>query len=192
MNLKLTQHMKDSDVPDVVINCAGFAHPGYFDEVSDDSIRKMMDLNYFGIINVLKPIVPEFIKRKSGHIVNFSSMSGFLGLFGYSAYCGSKFAVIGFSESLKRELAIHGIKVSVVCPPGTETPGFDLENKLKPIEVKKVEEKAKVLTAEEVAKNTIKALPKQKFMINPSFDAKLAYYLNRYAPSVLETFYLKR
>ncbi len=185
---KLTALCEKKSVPDIVVNCAGFSHPGFFEEVSIEDERKMMDLNYFGTMNVLKILLPKMANRGSGHVVNVSSICGFLGLFGYSGYCGSKFAVIGLSEALKREYLPKGISVSVACPPGTKTPGFDEENKIKPKEVLDIEEKAKVLTPEEVAHSILKQVSKKKFMIIPSLDGKLAYYLNKFAPAALEQF----
>ncbi|MCB0394649.1 MAG: SDR family oxidoreductase [Bdellovibrionales bacterium] len=177
---------------DTVINSAGTSFPAYFTETSVESARKMMDLNYFGTFHVLKVLVPKMIERKSGYIVNFSSMAGFLGLFGYSAYCASKFAVVGLSEALDRELKPYGIEVSVVCPPGTQTPGFDAENKIKPKEVLDMEKTAKILSAEDVAKSVYKQMRKQSRFINPSTDAKLAFHLNRLAPSLMEQFVKRR
>jgi 3-dehydrosphinganine reductase len=128
------------------------------------------------------------IKDQKGHIVNTSSMAGFIGLFGYTGYCASKYAVVGFSEALRRELKPYGIRVSVLCPPNTRTPGLEEENKFKPAAVLKTEEKAKPVDPDFVAKGLLKALPKNEFMIVPTFDGKLAYTLSRHAPSILNQF----
>ena len=180
--------IKEHGVPNYLINCAGYARPGYIQDLGLEHFHKMMDLNYFGIVNVCKTVIPYLIKEKKGYIVNTSSMAGFMGLFGYTGYCASKYAVVGFSEALRRELVPYGIEVSVLCPPNTKTPGLDEENKFKPAEVLKIEEKAKPVEAEAVAKELLKALPKNQFMIVPSFDGKLAYKLSRYAPGVLSSF----
>ena len=173
---------------DMIVNCAGYSQPGFFTETPIQSFHNMMELNYFGTVNVLKAVVPHMIQNKKGHILNVSSMAGYLGLFGYSGYCGSKFAVIGLSEALKRELKPYNIYVSVLCPPATQTPGFELENKTKPQEVLDVEKKAKILSPEQVALSTLRQLMCRKFFINPSFESKAAYMLNRLAPSILELF----
>jgi 3-dehydrosphinganine reductase len=180
--------VKEYGVPDYIINCAGYARPGYIQDLEIDHFHKMMDLNYFGIVNVCKALIPSLISEKKGYIVNTSSMAGFIGLFGYTGYCASKYAVVGFSEALKRELLPYGINVSVLCPPNTKTPGLAEENKFKPAEVLKTEEKAKPVEAELVAKELLKALSKKSFMIVPSFDGKIAYKLSRFAPGVLSNF----
>ena len=175
-------------VPDYVINCAGYARPGYIHELDIEHYKKMMDLNYFGIVHVCKAIVPHLLQAKKGHIVNTSSMAGFIGLFGYTGYCGSKYAVVGFSEGLRRELENVNIRVSVLCPPNTRTPGFVEENKFKPAEVLKTEEKAKSVDPDFVAKELLRELPKNKFFIVPTFDGKMALSLSRWAPGILSTF----
>ncbi len=184
----LEDFVRENGTPDYLINNAGFAQPGYIQDLTIDDYRRMMDLNYFGCVHTTKTLVPHFIKAKKGHILNVSSMAGFLGLFGYSGYCASKFAVIGFSESLKRELKPYNISVSVLCPPNTKTPGLDKENATKPKEVLMTEEKAKTVSASVVAKAALDGLTKKKFMIVPTFDGELAYRLNRYVPAVIEQF----
>lgn len=174
--------------PNLVINNAGFARPGYIQDLTAQDFRNMMDVNYFGTVNVCRAVVPAMISRGSGHIVNVSSMAGFLGLFGYTGYCASKYAVLGFSEALKNELKPFKINVSVLCPPNTRTPGLDKENQFKPAEVLATEEKVKVVDPTQVAEALFSALARKKFMIVPTFDGSLAYYLKRMSPWVIEQF----
>lgn len=186
---KLDTLMQKTGVPDFLINCAGFAHPGYITNVNTQAFREMMEVNYFGVVNTCKVVVDQMIKAgKKGQIINTSSLAGFMGLFGYTGYCASKYAVIGFSQALRAELKPYGISVSVLCPPNTKTPGLDRENLMKPPEVLKVEEKAKVVTAEEVSQVLLKSLSKNKFWIIPTFDGNLALILSRLAPAVLDQF----
>lgn len=178
----------DHRVPDFLMNVAGYAQPGYLHEQEIHHFDDMMNLNYFGIVHTCKAIAPYFMQEKKGALLNTSSMAGFLGIFGYTGYCASKFAVIGFSEALKRELKPYNIRVSVLCPPNTKTPGLEKENKVKPKEILETEEKAKVVSAEEVARATLKGLKNKKFMIIPTFDGKLAYCLNRISTRILDQF----
>jgi 3-dehydrosphinganine reductase len=175
-------------VPDFLINCAGYARPGYLEELDLTHIKGMMEINYFGTVHAVQTILPYFIKKKSGTIVNTSSITGFIGLFGYTGYCASKYAVIGFSEALRREVAPYGIKVSVLCPPNTQTPGLLEENKSKPAEVLATEEKIKVLTPDEVAQAFLKKLPKNHFLITTTFDGTLSLWLSRWAPWIIDLF----
>lgn len=178
----------DNKVPDILMNVAGYAQPGYIHEQEIHHFDDMINLNLFGIVHTCKAITPYYMKEKKGIILNTSSMAGFLGLFGYTAYCASKFAVVGFSEALRRELKPYNIQVSVLCPPNTKTPGLEKENRSKPKEILETEEKAKVVTAEEVSKATLKDLQKKKTMIIPTMDGSLAYFLNRVSPKIIDQF----
>lgn len=172
--------------PDILINCAGLARPGYINELSINDFKTMMDVNYFGTLHTVKALAPYFIARGSGQIVNTSSIAGFVGLFGYTGYCASKYAVIGFSKALRSELKPQGIKVSVLCPPNTKTPGLVEENKTKPKEVLKTEEKATVVEPDYVAEYLLKTLPSGKFMLIPTMDGNLAYHISRYSPWLID------
>lgn len=178
-------------VPDFLIHCPGYARPGYLEDVSVEEHQRMMNVNFMGTLHVNRALVPHFQKRRVGHIVNVASIAGFLGLFGYTSYCASKYAVMGFSEALRRELKPYGIKVSVLCPPNTRTPGLEAENRYKPREVLATEEKITVLDPEEVALALLKSLPKGKFLIIPTADGRLTYYVSRFAPWLLD-FFIKR
>ncbi len=178
----------DHKVPDILMNVAGYAQPGYIHEQEIHHFDEMINLNLFGVVHTCKALTPYFMKEKKGIILNTSSMAGFLGLFGYTAYCASKFAVVGFSEALRRELKPYNIQVSVLCPPNTKTPGLEKENRVKPKEILETEEKAKVVTAEEVSTATLKDLKKKKTMIIPTADGSLAYFLNKISPKIIDQF----
>lgn len=192
-NAQMTQKELDNlvqvyGVPDILINCAGYGRPGYIDELDLEPFRSMMDLNYFGTLHAIKALLPHWIKQRKGQILNTSSIAGFIALFGYTGYCASKFAVNGFSEALRSELKPYGIKVSILCPPNTRTPGFDLENQFKPDEVLKTEEKIKVCDPEEVAVYALKKLSSNKLYIIPTFDGRLSYWASRHFPFLVPLF----
>jgi len=110
---------------DMVINNAGFALYGVFESLDASDIRRMFDTNLFGVMNVIKGILPHFRSRKAGHIVNISSAGGIVSLPAMSIYCSSKFALEGFSEGLYYELAAIGISVKLIEPGGVLTTPFD-------------------------------------------------------------------
>lgn len=169
-------------VPDVVINSAGAAHPGYVQDLSAEIFRWMMAVNYFGTLYVTKAVLPGMMARRSGHIINISSAAGFIGVFGYTAYGASKFAVAGFSEVLRAEMKRYGIRVSVVFPADTETPGLDYENQFKPPETKAISGTAKAMKAEQVARIILRQAAKGRFLIFPALDVQLIYWLNTRLP----------
>jgi NAD(P)-dependent dehydrogenase (short-subunit alcohol dehydrogenase family) len=106
---------------DVLVNNAGYGLFGALEEVSDKEARQLFDTNVFGTVNVIRAVLPHFRERKRGHIVNFSSVAGVIGITGCSFYCASKHAVEGLSESLARELKPFGIHVTIVEPGGFRT-----------------------------------------------------------------------
>jgi len=176
-----------SGPPDVIINSAGAAHPGYVQDLSLDVFRWMMDVNYFATVHVIKAALPAMIRRRSGHIINISSVVGFAGAFGYTAYGASKFAVAGFSEVLRAELKPHGICVSVVFPTDTDTPQLAYENQYKPPETKALDglQTAGALSAEKVASAILHQAERCRFFIFPSSDARLMYILSTKLPKSL-------
>ncbi len=163
-------------IPDILINCAGASHPGYVQETSLDTYHEMMDLNYYGIVHMVQALLPSMLKRGSGYIVNFSSMAGFLAPFGYSAYVPSKYAVRGFSDSLRLELKPQGIDVSVVFPPDTDTPGMANENKTKPYETLEAFSST-LVSPDKVAKDVVKGMRRRRYVILPGTEASLTYRL---------------
>jgi 3-dehydrosphinganine reductase len=178
--------------PDFLINSAGGARPGFLEDLEMSDIREMMELNYFGTVNAIKAVFPAMRRAGKGHIVNVSSMAGYLGLFGYTGYCASKYAVIGFSEALRHEIKPFGIYVSVLCPPNTRTPGLERENQNKPKEVLKMEEKAKTADPQSIARALLRALPQHPFLINPTLDSKLIFGASRLLPTSLRDYFLRR
>ena len=90
---------------DIAICSAGQARPGYFQELDADLFRTMMDVNYFGTVNVARAVVPAMIERRAGSFVGVSSAAGLVGVFGYTAYAPTKFAVRGFSRVVARRVA---------------------------------------------------------------------------------------
>lgn len=184
---KNTQHVLDDVIhqhacPDVLINCAGMARPNYFENISAEQFEATYRLNVLGVRNIAMAIVPHFKQQGRGHLVNTSSIAGFIGVFGYTDYSASKFAVVGFSEALAQEVAQYNIKVSVLYPPDTQTEGFAEEEKTKPKETRAISEGNKLVTAEAFAEKFVKALPKQRFHILPMWDSKLTHWAKRHMP----------
>ena len=160
----------ETGVPDLLFNCAGVAHPGRFEELDLEIFRWMMEVNYFGTVHVTKAVVPGMIARGSGHIVNISSIAGFLGVYGYSAYGASKFAVAGLSDVLRAEMKPLGIDVSVVFPPDTDTEQLAYESQFKPAVTKALSGTTKALPPEKVARSIVNGVMRRRFIIHPSYE----------------------
>jgi len=123
---------QDSGVKvDVLVNNAGSSRPGKFREQDVEEQKKHMDINYFAAVYMTKAVLPQDPDR----ILFISSMCGFVGCYGYSSYCASKFALRGFAEALNMENHDkNNLKITIALPPDMETPGFELESRTKPAE----------------------------------------------------------
>lgn len=109
---------------DVVINNAGYGLFGVFEGLSSEAIQAQFAVNVFGAMDVIRAILPHFRARRAGTIINVTSGAGAIGFPMASLYCASKFALEGFSESLRYELAPQGIKVRLVEPGGAMKTAF--------------------------------------------------------------------
>ncbi len=109
---------------DALINNAGYGLVGLFEAMTPEQIRRNLDTNVIGMMNVTRAVLPHMRKAKSGRIVNIASAAGRITLPLYSLYCATKHAVEGFSEGLNYELAQHGIRVKIIEPGAIESDFF--------------------------------------------------------------------
>ena len=176
LDLALKKAIADLGNPQILITSAGIAIPGYFQDLSLETFHQTMAVNYFGSLYAIKSVLPTMMEAKQGNIVLISSGAGLIGLYGYTAYSSSKFALRGLAESLRGELKPHNIKVSIVYPPDTDTPQLAAENKTKPPETKQMTQTAQLWTAEGIAQEIIKGISQDKFAIAPGWEMT---FLNR-------------
>jgi NAD(P)-dependent dehydrogenase (short-subunit alcohol dehydrogenase family) len=101
---------------DVVVNNAGYGFLAAVEEVSDGDARAMFDVQVFGVLNVLREVLPGFRENRSGHVINVSSILGLLSFPGWGLYGAGKFALEALTESLAAEVADYGIRVNLVEP----------------------------------------------------------------------------
>ena len=113
------------DDVDILVNNAGIGILGNVADQSIDEIESITKTNYLGMIYCTKAFLNSMLNKKQGHIVNVASLAASFGIPGLAAYCGSKFAMLGFSESLQHELHGTGIHVTVVSPIGVKTNFFN-------------------------------------------------------------------
>ncbi|MFJ6997065.1 SDR family NAD(P)-dependent oxidoreductase [Streptomyces sp. NPDC003090] len=110
---------------DVLVNNAGRTHVGAFEETTDAELRALFDLHVFGPAALVRAVLPHMRERRSGAVVQMSSMGGQMSFAGFSAYSGTKFALEGMSEALAQEVREYGVKVLVVEPGAFRTSLFD-------------------------------------------------------------------
>lgn len=168
---------------DWLVTSAGVAEPGMFVDISLDNHRFQMDVNYFGTLNLIHPVVPVMRRQRSGRITLISSGAAFMGIAGYSAYAPSKFAIRGLAESIALELEGEGIAVSVAYPPDTDTPQYAHENLTKPEATKEITAVGGLMSAEAVARVLVDGAKAGKLMLLPGFLIKVLGPLHSlYAP----------
>ncbi len=113
--------IKKFDRIDVLVNNAGIGYFGSIEESEEEKVRNMFEINVFGLANMTKAVLPHMRKQRSGHILNIASIGGLRAFPGIGFYHATKFAVDGYSESLAKEIANIGIKVTVIAPSGFRT-----------------------------------------------------------------------
>jgi short-subunit dehydrogenase len=174
---------------DVLINNAGIGATGHFVETTPETLRSIFETNFFGLTETTRIFLPLLKQGKQPAIVNISSVVGRRALPARSLYSSSKFAVAGFSEAIRAELAKDGIDVVVVNPGLTQT-NFS-KNML--------EQKAKMpldhmrgMTSEAVAEATLRALERGTYEVTLTLNGKLMVLVNRFFPWVIDFFAKKK
>ncbi len=174
--------------PDFLFNFAGILSSGYFEELPVEDFRRVMETNFFGLLNTTKAALPYFKAKRGGHIVNMSSVSGLMGVFGYSSYCASKFAVTGLTESLRTELKPQGITMHLVMPTEIDTPMMEGVKDVRPPENVKLAHTAGVLSAAEAVDAIVDGVSKGRFIIIPGAKPQLLVLAMKLMPSLSRFF----
>ena len=152
-----------------LICCAGKAYPEYFQKTQASVFADIVQTNQLGSINTAQAFIPLMTQ---GSVTFCSSMVGQIGVFGYSCYAPTKFALRGYAEVLHIELSQSPIHVQIAYPPDTETPGFEEENKTKPEETKIISEGTPIAQPEQVGATMLQyaMMPNPPFNVYFSFD----------------------
>lgn len=168
---------------DILVNNAGVGAMGPFEKSDPQRARTVMEVNFFATIELTRLALPLMHEGTNPIIVNISSIVGLRGTPHNSEYSASKFAVQGFSESLRAELTHDAIDVLVVCPGTTQTEFFDKV-------VEKIGEPAwpehKAVTPAAVAKQTVNAIRRGKHSIIPYFWGRVMCWINRLSPTLMD------
>ena len=182
IGLCATEHI----VPDILINNAGIALAGRLDHVPRDRWETLIQLNLLTPMRLCNHFVPAMVERGSGHIVNISSLAGWIGAQGLSAYCASKFGLRGFGESLSADLKGTGVHVTNVYPSFSQTPILDSPQY--GYEEKRSVPEHLLTDPADVVAQVVAGVRRNKLHVFPDKYARLAYYLLRFAPWSLPMF----
>jgi 3-dehydrosphinganine reductase len=169
---------------DILINSAGILRESYFELQSLDTFHEVININFFGTLHCIKAVLPFFKKQKNGRIVNISSVAGLMGVFGYSAYCASKHAVVGLTASLRAEFRPQNIWFHIVCPPEFSSPMVDEINTYRTPENKVLAQTIPVMTSESVADAIIKGIQKNQYEIIPGIPARALTRMDKIFPAI--------
>jgi 3-dehydrosphinganine reductase len=168
---------------DMLVNSAGILREGRFDVLRDEDFRRVMDVNYFGTLRATRAALPHLL-ASGGRVVNIASVAGLTGVFGYAAYCSSKFALVGLTEVLRVELARAGVRVHLVCPPEFDSPMVEAldrertpENRAQTLTIPKT-------TIDVIVRETLAGIARDRFLILPGTWTKLAVFGIRHFPAM--------
>lgn len=171
---------------DILINNAGISMRALLKDTNTETIRKVMEINFFGAVYCTRYALASIIERK-GTIVGVSSIAGYRGLPGRSGYSASKWALQGFLESIRTELMNDGVHVMWVCP------GFTASNIRNAALDKNAEshgetpmDESKMMSAEECAEHILKSIRKKKRTLVLTFTGKRTVFLNKFFPGLAD------
>ncbi len=172
---------------DILINNAGITMRALFEEVDLDVVRKVMDINFYGVLFATKYCLPEIIKNK-GSVIGISSVAGYRGLPGRTGYSASKFALNGFLEVLRTEMLRKGVHVLTACP------GFTTSNIRKrsltkdgSLQGDSPRNENEMMSAEACADHIYRATVRRKKIIVLTTQGKVAVFLNKWIPGFMDT-----
>jgi len=172
---------------DILVNNAGVGMRKPFVDTSIEMVEQIIRTNYLGAVYCTHEALPSMIARRIGHIVNISSGAGKIGTLNMAAYCGSKFALNGWSESLYHELKPLGIKVSVICPGPVQT---DFNRDFPNTEPKAPS--AMIMTTGAVCREVIKAIERNKFEVVMPRSLALICVFERLMPGLFRALAQRR
>jgi len=167
---------------DRVYNAAAIMPLGRLAEQDTELIKKIMDINYGGLVNLTKATLPGMLERRSGDMILFASMSGWLPTIYCGAYNASKFAVVAFSEVLYHENRDSGVRFTCVCPPVVATPLLDQGRETV---WPKIFDETPALEPQEVLDEIERSLDAGKFWVFPGKGTMIGWRLRRFIPEVL-------
>lgn len=170
--------MKGYGPPRWLVCSSGMARPGLFLNQSLDDHVEHMQTNYLGLVATVKAAANAMVQSGSGHVVLISSGASFMGIYGYSAYAPSKFAVRALGEILQLELEATGVSVTVACPPDTDTPQLFSENLTKPRATSRITAGGGMLSSQAVAKEIINGALKRRSFVGPGWRMYFLYSLH--------------
>jgi 3-dehydrosphinganine reductase len=156
---------------DILIASAGYSYPSKLEDIPLNHMKGMMDINYMGTVHAIKCVLASMKSRRKGKITVISSVGGLVGLYGFTGYSASKFALRGFAEALQMEVKPFNISVTIAFPPDMDTESLAEENKIKPLETKLISEAGGLLQPSKVGLSVFEDTLSGQFFSTTGLDA---------------------
>jgi short-subunit dehydrogenase len=168
---------------DVLVNNAGVGATGPFLDATEEQLRRVMEVNFFAATELTRLALPHLVRGRDPMVVNVASVLGRRAIPGYSEYCASKFALVGWSESLRAELAAHGVRVLVACPGSIQT---SFRDNLVRHRARYPHHAKQRMSAERCAALIVAAMRRRRREVVITAAAKGIVWLNRLAPRLFD------
>jgi len=172
---------------DGIIANSGYCHPGYFHAIGEEDAARQIDTNLTGVVRTLQPALP-YLMRAGGFIAMTSSPAGHAAVYGFSLYGATKAGLNQLAHTLRHEYRDYDIRVHVLLPPDTDTPGYRHEVTLYPPETRAVLSGGSLLRAEDVAHRMIEGIARGKNHVAVGTEARALLPIVRYAPWIWDIY----
>jgi short-subunit dehydrogenase len=167
---------------DLLLANSGVGKPTTIAPLNTPDVEMMIKVNVLGVVYAIEGVLPEMLERKRGHLAAVSSLAGYKGLPGESAYCASKAAVNAYMDGLRIQLRSHGIAVTTICPGFVQTPMIEHEKHPKPW----------LMSADKAARLIVRALRRRRKVYNFPWQTSLLMKLSRWMPDWLVGWFFGR
>ena len=172
---------------DVLVNNAGFGRFGWLEELDPErDIRAQLDVNLLGTILAAREVLPHMISRRTGHIINMASMAGYVATPTYTVYAASKFGLRGFTEALRREVRVWGVRVSAIFPGGVDSKEFAEKAGVQKRKTKITTPQWLNLSLDDVAQTVYRVAERSSGMVVIPWVMRFSILSNRLFPGVLD------
>jgi short-subunit dehydrogenase len=171
---------------DILVNNAGITYYGKTERMAADHWDKLMRVNLLSHIQFTRELLPSLLARREAHVLNVCSILGLIGMPKVTAYCASKFGMVGFSESLRNEFGRQGLGVTAMCPGFVRTNLFTNAPLQADVEEHKLPPKVICTTPERVANAAVKAIYRNRRLVVMEPFARLMYATKRFAPWLMD------
>jgi short-subunit dehydrogenase len=171
---------------DILVNNAGITYYGKVERMAADHWDKLMRVNLLSHIQFTRELLPSLLEREEAHVLNVCSVLGLVGMPKVTAYCASKFGMVGFSEALRNELGRYGLGVTALCPGFVRTNLFTNAPLEDSVEEHKIPPRIITTTPERVASAAIKAIYRNRRLVVMEPFARFMYGMKRFAPWMMD------